>query len=152
MSNYKLTDLVELQKQIKNLEDINKTNIIEFFKNIENFIKNTLNLKEEVWVNNKINYGIEKIFGWAKIDSDWHIVIGQREEWKVPDSEETAVYGNFKVNILNCSFYEQFKVFRKIDLLINEIYNNLDQSLKKTKEFQKEFFTQLKQLEKLLRN
>jgi len=153
MNRQIIHELVEFSNSLKELKSINERNIDEFYRKLEYFIVKSLNLNNDIWVDYIISpeySDYSAIFGWCNFETKWHIVIAQREQCNIPDSDEVYIYGGVPIKkILDCSFEEKMNVFFKIDLLIKEIKDYFIQEINRSKKLNEEFILKIKSLEEL---
>jgi len=130
--------LIKLSDEIQTQEDLNEKKISEFFRAIEKFISESIGFKESVWIDVEISGQCDNlqniIFGWDEVDSEWHVVVGQRDTYIPPDSGDEIVYGSFPREIKECHKGISSQVFEKSDLLIKEIYQVMKNKLEYLKD------------------
>jgi hypothetical protein len=149
-----LKELSGLLRKIDTQRELNEKNIYNFFITLEQFIGEIILLKEDVWVDSEIidNYNYN-IFGWNKINSDWHIVIAPRESCNEPDSDNIIIYGGLnQKRIIDCSYEIQKQVFDKSDLLIMEIHDYLRKRYEYLRKSGDDIITKINKIAELLSN
>jgi len=90
------------------------------------------------------------IFGWDEVDSEWHVVVGQRDNYTPPDSSDEIVYGSFPRKIMECNKGIYNQVFDKSDLLIKEIYQVMKSKLGYLKDRENNIINMINKIYELL--